>query len=82
MERELGQELFTRTHNSAQLNDAGRLAVDHARVLLRDERMMLDAFADLARRQRTLLVAPSRRHPSGGSPHSRSSASRERSSTR
>ena len=56
LERELGQELFTRTHNSATLNDAGRLAVDHARNLLRDERMMLDAFADLARRQRTLLV--------------------------
>ncbi|MBQ6523180.1 MAG: LysR family transcriptional regulator [Atopobiaceae bacterium] len=56
LERELGQELFDRTHNSAQLNDAGRLAVDHARALLRDERMMLDAFAELARRQRTLLV--------------------------
>jgi DNA-binding transcriptional LysR family regulator len=56
LERELGQELFDRTHNSATLNDAGHLAVDHARSLLRDERMMLDAFADLARRQRTLLV--------------------------
>ena len=56
LERELDQELFTRTHNSATLNDAGHLAVDHARNLLRDERMMLDAFADLARRQRTLLV--------------------------
>ena len=56
LERELGQELFDRTHNSATLNDAGQLAVDHARNLLRDERMMLDAFADLARRQRTLLV--------------------------
>ena len=56
LERELGQELFDRTHNSATLNDDGRLAVDHARNLLRDERMMLDAFADLARRQRTLLV--------------------------
>ena len=56
LERELGQELFDRTHNSATLNDAGRLAVDHARNLLRDERMMLGAFADLARRQRTLLV--------------------------
>ena len=39
LERELGQELFDRTHNSATLNDAGRLAVDHARNLLRDERM-------------------------------------------
>lgn len=56
LERELGQELFNRTHNSATLNDAGRLAVDHARALLRDERVMLDAFAELARRQRTLLV--------------------------
>ena len=56
LERELDQELFDRTHNSATLNDAGRLAVDHARNLLRDERMMLDAFAELARRQRTLLV--------------------------
>ena len=56
LERQLGQELFSRTHNSATLNDAGRMAVDHARNLLRDERMMLDAFADLARRQRTLLV--------------------------
>ena len=56
LERELDQELFDRTHNSATLNDAGHLAVDHARNLLRDERMMLDAFADLARRQRTLLV--------------------------
>ncbi len=56
LERELGQELFDRTHNSATLNDAGRMAVDHARNLLRDERMMLDAFADLARRQRTLLM--------------------------
>lgn len=56
LERELGQQLFDRTHNSATLNDAGRLAVDHARNLLRDERMMRDAFADLARRQRTILV--------------------------
>lgn len=56
LERELGQELFDRTHNSASLNDAGHLAVDHARMLLRDERAMRDAFADLARRQRTILV--------------------------
>ncbi|MDI9590426.1 MAG: LysR family transcriptional regulator [Acidobacteriota bacterium] len=56
LERELGQDLFDRTHNSAQLNKAGRLAVDHARMFLRDERAMRDAFADLSRRQRTLLV--------------------------
>lgn len=56
LERELGQELFDRTHNSATLNEAGRLAVDYARTLLRDERAMLDDFAELGRRQRTLLV--------------------------
>ena len=56
LERELGQDLFDRTHNSATLNEAGRLAVDHARCLLRDERAMLDAFAELSRRRRTLLV--------------------------
>ena len=56
LERELGQDLFDRTHNSAQLNKAGRIAVDHARVLLRDEQAMRDAFDELARRQRTLRV--------------------------
>ena len=56
LERELGQELFDRTHNFATLNDAGRLAVDHARAILRDEQAMRDAFDELARRQRTLRI--------------------------
>ena len=56
LEAELGQSLFDRTHNSVTLNDAGCLAVEFARTILRDERAMRDAFADLARRQRTLLV--------------------------
>ena len=56
LERELGQSLFDRTRNRAELNEAGRLAVDHARAILREERSMIDSFADLARRQRTLLV--------------------------
>ncbi len=61
LEADLGVELFERTHNRATLNDAGRLAVEHARVLLADERRMLDAFDELARRKRTvriLSVAP------------------------
>lgn len=56
LERELGQELFDRTHNFATLNDAGRLAVDHARAILRDEQAMRDAFDELARRQRILRI--------------------------
>lgn len=56
LERELGHPLFDRARNHVELNDAGRLAVEHARAVIREERSMLDAFADLTRRQRTLLV--------------------------
>lgn len=37
------QMLFNRTHNSATLNDARRLVVDHSLNLLRNGRMALDA---------------------------------------
>lgn len=57
LEADLGQELFTRTGNRAVLNDAGRIALQHARTILADERRMRDAFDELARRQRTLKVA-------------------------
>lgn len=57
LERELGQELFTRTRNHVEFNEAGHLALAHARILLADERRMRDAFDDLARRQRTLRIA-------------------------
>lgn len=56
LERDLGQELFDRTKNHVQLNDAGRLALEHARALIRAEQAMRDAFDELARRQRTLRV--------------------------
>lgn len=57
LESELGCELFTRSRNRAELNDAGRLAVDHARAVLAEERLMRDAFAELTRQDRTLAVA-------------------------
>ena len=57
LEADLGYELFDRTRNSAQLNEAGRVAVDHARDVLAAERRMRDALDDLARKKRTLRVA-------------------------
>lgn len=57
LEAELGCELFDRTRNSARLNEAGRVAVEHARDVLAAEQRMRDALDDLARKKRTLRVA-------------------------
>lgn len=57
LEEELGCELFDRTRNSATLNDAGRVAVEHARDVLAAEQRLRDALDDLARKKRTLRVA-------------------------
>ena len=57
LESELGYELFERTRNSATLNEAGRVAVEHARDVLAAEQRMRDALDELARRKRTLRVA-------------------------
>ncbi len=57
LERELGCELFTRTRNHVELNDAGRRALEHARAILAEERRMKDAFDEIARRNRTIHVA-------------------------
>ncbi len=57
LEADLGQELFSRTRNRAVLNDAGRLAVEHAGRVLAEERRMREAFDELAKRQRTVRVA-------------------------
>lgn len=57
LEADLGQELFDRTGNRATMNDAGRLALENARVILADVRRMRDAFDELSRRQRTLKVS-------------------------
>lgn len=57
LERELDQELFTRTRNHVELNEAGRLALRHARAILAEERRMRDAFEELTRKNRTLVIA-------------------------
>ena len=57
LEADLGCELFDRTRNSARLNEAGRVAVEHARDVLAAEQRMRDALDDLARKRRTLRVA-------------------------
>ena len=56
LETEFGQPLFDREGRSMRLNDAGRVAVDWARQILRDERLMRDALDAVARRARTLRV--------------------------
>lgn len=56
LERELGQSLFDRVGRRLILNDAGRVALEHAGQILRAERMMREALADVARRTRALRV--------------------------
>lgn len=56
LEAELGQELFSRSKNSVELNEAGLIVVDHARAMLREERFMRDALDRLMQRESTLLV--------------------------
>ena len=57
LERDLGQELFDRGHNSVRLNAAGELAVSHAKRILADVRLMRDDFDELAKRERTIRIA-------------------------
>lgn len=57
LEADLECELFDRTRNSARLNEAGRIAVEHARDVLAAEQRMRDALDELARKKRTLRVA-------------------------
>lgn len=56
LEAELGQPLFDRSGRRSALNDAGRLALEHARRILREEQLMRDALAEHARRQTLLSV--------------------------
>ena len=57
LEADLGRELFERTRNSMRLNDSGQLALEHAKAILSEERRMIDAFDELAKRARTIRVA-------------------------
>ena len=57
LEDDLGQELFDRTRNSMSINAAGRLALDHARLILAEERRLRDDFDVLSKRERTVRVA-------------------------
>lgn len=57
LETELGQELFTRTRNRVELNEAGRIALDDARRVLADVRLLRDDLAEHAERMRTVRVA-------------------------
>lgn len=56
LEAELGVDLFDRTRNRLALNDAGRIAVDHARLVLRDAAALKEALGDYARDRSTLRL--------------------------
>lgn len=56
LERELGARLFDRPGRRLVLNEAGRVAVERARAILREESVLRSELADLARRERTLRV--------------------------
>ena len=56
LEDELGTPLFSREGRRAVLNETGRAAVDWARQILRDERLMRDAIDSAVRRARSLRV--------------------------
>ena len=57
LEEDLGQPLFERTRNSLRINAAGQLALDHARIILAEERRLRDDFDALGKRERTIRVA-------------------------
>lgn len=57
LEAELGCALFDRAGRRVVLNEAGRSALEWARQLLRDERLMREEVAAVARRARALHVA-------------------------
>ena len=56
LEAELGQPLFDRPGRRLVLNEAGRLALEHARAILREEQAMRAGLAELSQRTRALRV--------------------------
>lgn len=56
LETDLGQALFDRGKNKVELNAVGRAAVEHARAVLREARLLRDAVDEAAERSRALRV--------------------------
>lgn len=56
LEAELGVSLFDRTKNSMRLNEAGELALRHARVVLSDASRLEEAMAEHVRNRFTLRI--------------------------
>lgn len=56
LEEELGCPLFDRTRNHMELNDAGRMVLDHARAVMADVTRLEDAVAEHLRKRSTLRV--------------------------
>lgn len=56
LEGELGAQLFDRTKNRMYLNDAGELALHHARIVLSEASRLEEAMAEHLRKQSTLRI--------------------------
>lgn len=56
LEEEFDQPLFDRVGRRMTLNEAGRMAVDWSRQILRDERLMREALELIAAQARTLRI--------------------------
>lgn len=56
LEDELGAQLFDRTKNRMRLNDAGELALRHARIVLSEAARLEEAMAEHVRKQSTLRI--------------------------
>lgn len=56
LESELGQDLFDRVGRSVQFNEAGQIALDYAKQILREKYLMSEALGEYAKRARALLV--------------------------
>ena len=56
LEKELGAKLFNRSKNSLALNEAGRLALKYAEIILDDAKTMEKAFIDHKRNDKQITV--------------------------
>lgn len=56
LETDLGHKLFSRVKNHVAPNEAGKIVIDFARVMLREERVLRDSLDGLSLRERTLRI--------------------------